>query len=131
MSDQAPDIRQPLVVLDVDYSQGVFEIVLVNVGTDAARDVSVKFTRKVIGADGRVVTDLPIFQRLRTLRPGKEIRIFVDSAVALFRRRKSNAFGSVVRWRDATGKDHKASYRHDLDAYRDLPYRLPPGQPHA
>ncbi len=73
-----------MVILDVDYTQGVFEFVLVNVGTDAARDVSVSFSRKVIGADGRVITDLPIFERLRTLRPGKEIRVFVDSAAALF-----------------------------------------------
>lgn len=128
MSDQAPDARQPLVVLDVDYANGVFELVLVNIGADAARDISVGFTRKLLGAGGVIVSDLPIFSRLRTLRPGKEIRVFVDSAVDLFRRRKTNAFGSVVKWKDAAGKDHRASYRHDLDAYRGLPELIHQGR---
>ena len=128
MSDKRPDPRKALVVLDVDHVQGAFELVLVNLGTDTAHDIRVDFSRRVIGAGDTVVTDLPVFQRLRTLRPGKELRVFVDSAVALFRRRKSNVFGSVVTWRDARGEAHKASYRHDLDAYRGFPERLQPRQ---
>jgi hypothetical protein len=118
-------LRNPAhVVLDVDYSGGAFEIVLVNIGAEVAHDVAVKFSRKVLGADGLVVTALPVFERLRTLRPDREIRVFIDTADALFRRRKTNAFSATVRWRDDAGQEHTARYRHDLDVYRSFPERI-------
>jgi hypothetical protein len=112
------------VVLDVDYTGGVFELVLVNIGAEVAHDVRVKFSRKVVGADGLVVTALPVFDGLRTLRPNREIRVFVDSADALFRRRKSNAFSATVLWRDDARQEHTARYRHNLDVYRNFPERI-------
>ena len=126
MSDNTPSRGVPLVVLDVDYDRGAFELVLVNIGTAVAHDIRVKFTRALVGAGENVITDLPIFEHLRTLRPDKEVRVFLDAAATLFGRRKTNTFGAAVTWRDPAGKDHKANYRHDLDAYRCLPERLPP-----
>jgi hypothetical protein len=112
------------VVLDVDFECGAFEVVLVNVGAGPAHDIGVKFSRKLIGADGLVITALPVFQRLRTLRPGKEIRVFVDTGDAVFRRRELNAFAATVRWRDSHGDEHTAHYQHDLDIYRNFPERM-------
>lgn len=112
------------VVLDVDYAGGAFELVLVNIGSEVAHDVTVKFSRKVLGADGLVVTALPVFDGLLTLRPSREIRVFVDAADALFRRRKLNTFSATVRWRDGASKEHAARYRHNLDVYRNFPERI-------
>ena len=124
MSDGPSDDRLPLVVLDVDFGAGCFEMVIANVGSGVAHDVRVDFSRKLIGAEGRVVTALPIFDRLRTVRPGKEVRVFVDSAVNTFKRRKLNVFSATVRWSDSDGIEYKAMYRHDLDIYRGLPQMI-------
>jgi hypothetical protein len=124
MSDRPPDSFQPVVVLDIDFGAGFFEMVLANVGRGVAHDVRVDFSRKVIGAEGRVVTALPVFDRLRTLRPGKEVRVFIDSAVNLFQRRKLNVFAATVRWTDSDGVEYKTMYRHDLDIYRGLPQMI-------
>ena len=127
MSDRPSSDPQPWIVLDVDFGAGFFEFVLANIGTSVAHDITVSFSRKVIGAGGKSVTALPIFDQLRTLRPGKEVRIFIDSAVNLFRRRKTNVFGATVRWCDTSGEQYKATYRHDLDIYRGLPQVAPTG----
>ena len=121
MSERQPTGFEAEVVLDIDLTDGYFEIVLVNVGGGVAHDIKVDFSRTVIGVDDTAISALPVFQRLRTLRPKKEVRIFLDTAVDLFARRKLNAFGATVRWSDTTGSEHKAAYRHDLDIYRELP----------
>jgi hypothetical protein len=121
MADQQSERSPAQIVLDVDYRDEAFELVLVNIGDDVAHDVRVEFSRKVIGADDTVVSALPVFQQLRTLRPGKEIRVFLDAAPGLFRRRKINTFTATVVWSGRTGSKHKARYRHDLDAYRGMP----------
>jgi hypothetical protein len=118
---RSPDKGGANVVLDVDYRGGAFELVLSNIGSDVAHDIRVEFSRKLVGAGGTVVSALPLFQQLQTLRPGKEIRVFLDSASDLLRRRRTNSFGATVVWRDSASSDHKARYRHSLDAYRGLP----------
>lgn len=124
MSDRPAACCHPLVVLDVDFGADLFEMVLANIGNAVAHDVRVNFSRKVIGAEGLVVTALPIFDRLRTVRPGKEVRVFVDSAVNLFKRRKLNGFAATVQWSDSDGANYKTTYRHDLDIYRGLPQMI-------
>jgi hypothetical protein len=122
MTERPPlDTPEPGVVLDVDYTKGAFELVLVNVGDHVAHDVSVEFSRPLIGARNLRVSELPLFRRVGVLRPGREVRVFLDSATDLFRRRKSNTFRATVTWRDGGGQAHQAQYRHDLDAYRGFP----------
>ncbi len=109
------------VVLDVDYVDGVFELVLVNLGPDVVHDVHVEFSRPLIGLGGQLdIRELNLWRRLRTLRPGKEIRVFLDSATNVFRRGKRNSFTATVTWRTAATKQ-KADYRHDLESYRGMP----------
>ncbi|MEA2003178.1 MAG: hypothetical protein U9N84_14990 [Actinomycetota bacterium] len=121
MTDQRSERPAARIVLDVDYRDGAFELVLANIGDDVAHDIRVDFSRKLIGADDTVVSALPVFQQLRTLRPGKEIRVFLDAAPGLFRRRKINTFTATVVWSGGTRSKQKARYRHDLDAYRGMP----------
>jgi hypothetical protein len=42
------------VVLDVDYLDGVFELVLVNLGREVAHDVRVEFSHPLIGLGGQI-----------------------------------------------------------------------------
>lgn len=122
MAEQrAPAASGASVVLDVDYNRGSFELVIANIGTDVAHEVRVEFSRTLVGARDTEVSALPVFRRLRTIRPGKEVRIFLDGALDLFRRRKTNTFTAIVRWQDTAGREAKAAFRHDLDAYRGMP----------
>lgn len=116
------------VVLDVDYMDGVFELVLVNLGPEVAHDVRVEFSHPLVGLGGRVdARELNLWKRLQTLRPDKEIRVFFDLASNVFRRGKRNSFTATVTWRTADTKQ-RAEYRHDLEAYRGMPdiVRRPP-----
>jgi hypothetical protein len=108
-------------VLDVDYIDGVFELVLVNLGPDIAHDVHVEFSHPLVGLGGQLdIRELNLWNRLRTLRPGKEIRVFLDSATNVFRRGKRNSFTATVTWASGATKQ-KAAYRHDLESYRGMP----------
>ena len=110
------------VVLDVDYKSGAFELVLVNLGDDVAFDVRVEFSRPLHGAGGRIpISELPLWSRLTVLLPGKEIRVFFDTAPNVFRNRHKKKFSAKVTWRGATRQRFEAKYQHDLDAYRDMP----------
>ena len=113
--------RSDGVVLDVDYVDGVFELVLVNLGPGVAHDVQVVFSHPLIGLGGQVdLRELNLWKRLRTMRPDKEIRVFLDSATNVFRRGKRNSFTATVTWRSVSGKQI-AEYRHDLETYRGMP----------
>jgi len=114
--------RAPDVILDVDYENGAFVLVLANIGDDLACEVRVTFAPKLVGIAGsRTVSEAGVFRKLPYLRPEKAIRVFLDSAPLLFARRKRNAFRAEVRYRDRRGKDYSQTFVHDLDAYRDLP----------
>jgi hypothetical protein len=114
-------VTEPLVLLDVDFGEGVFEIVLVNVGDAVAYDVSVRFSTKLRGVASRApLSELPIFSGLGMLRPGKEIRVLFDTAARVFAGERI-VFTAAVTWSDGTGSKSSAEYTHDLDVYRDLP----------
>lgn len=115
-----PDGKGPDVLLDVDYEDGRIFLVLKNIGGEPAFDVEVRFSSALRGVGGeRVVSEARVFQRLRMLRPDKELRVFLDLAHLLFRRRKQNRFRAQVRYRDRRKRPFAETFRHDLDVYRD------------
>ena len=74
------------------------------------------------GAGGRnTISELPLWSRLTVLLPGKEIRVFFDTAPNVFRTRYRKKFSVKVTWRSSTRQRFEAKYQHDLDAYRDMP----------
>jgi len=50
----SPSANEANVVLDVDYREGAFELVLSNIGSGVAYDIKVAFSRKLVGAGGRL-----------------------------------------------------------------------------
>lgn len=110
------------VLLDLDYTDGAFELVLANSGPNPVFDVSVEFSHPMLGIGGtRVISDLPLWKRLTLLRPAKEIRVFFDSAANVFRKEDQREFTATVRWRTGNGAAHEAVYEHSFDTYRDMP----------
>ena len=118
----APKVPEAYVVLDVDYAGGAFVLVLENIGTAPAFRPRVDFSHKLIGSGGEVViSELPIWQRLGLLPPGKSIRVFLDAAALVYRRKGARRFRATVTFDDEAGNTHKRSYDHDLDAYAQMP----------
>lgn len=114
--------RAPYVVLDVDYVNGAFVLVMHNIGSSPALKPRVEFSRDLVGVGGElVVSDLPIWQRLGLLAPDKSIRVFLDSAALVFRRKGSKRFRATVTYEDDEGNGYKHAYEHDLEAYRQMP----------
>ena len=112
----------PVVLLDLDYTDGAFELVLVNTGPDPAFDVRVDFSRQLVGIGGsKAISELPLWKRLSVLRPGREIRVFYDSAPNVFRTKGKRKFAAPVKWRTSAGATETAVYQHDFDTYRDMP----------
>ena len=106
-----PEGHGPDVLLDVDYDEGMLFLVLKNIGDQPAFDVSVRFSRQLKGVGGqKVVSAARIFQGLALLRPGKELRVFLDLAHLLFRRRKRNRFWARVTYRDPIGRSERRRY---------------------
>lgn len=113
--------NRPLVLLDVDYTRGAFELVLVNCGDEPALDVRVDFSRRLAGVDDAVISDLPLWGRLGLVRSGKEIRVFLNSVANVFRTRSYRKSAATVQWRDGDGRSYEQKYQHYLEAYAHLP----------
>ncbi len=118
----ADDRPSPYVIVDVDYVNGAFVLVMRNVGERPAFQPRVGFSRKLVGVGGDViVSELPIWSQLGLLAPGNSVRVFLDSAALVFRRKGSKRFRATVTYEDDAGLAHKRSYDHDLEAFQGLP----------
>jgi len=117
-----PEPSDPEVLLDVEHDRGCLFIVLANVGPATAFDVRVTFDRPLLGAGGTVdTTALGIFKELPMLRPGKEIRVFIDVARELLGRRGSKRVRAQVTYRTRAHKMLGEVFVHDLRLWRDWP----------
>jgi len=111
------------VLLDVEFEDGLFFLVLANLGDAAAHRVRVKFDAPLRGLGGEKRIDrLRLFQRLEFLPPGRRIRVFLDRSSLYFAREEPTAFTATIGWRDDAGERRSRVVSHDLDAYRDFPY---------
>ena len=112
----------PYVILDVDYVNGAFVLVMSNIGERPALRPRVEFSRRLLGVGGEVVVSaLPIWSQLGLLAPDKSIRVFLDSAALVYRRKGSTRFRATVTYEDDSGRSYKRGYEHDLGAYREMP----------
>jgi len=127
---EASDPSRPHCVLDVEYDRGALYLVLANDGAGLARDVAVRFARPLRGVGGeRDVASLAVFANLPLLRAGKGLRVFLDVAALLFRRRQATRFSAVVTYRDRDGRRFSDEFRHDLAIWRDFGEVVRPDDP--
>ncbi|MDH3314000.1 MAG: hypothetical protein OER82_05965 [Nitrosopumilus sp.] len=113
--------KNPDVIIDFEYDDGLLFIVIENTGDDYAYDVAVRFNKKILGMQKtKNISSLQIFQSLKFLPPRKEIKILVDlfqfylagkqplliSASIFFRNKKKQMFQNLIQ--------------HDLSIYKDI-----------
>ena len=111
------------VILDVLFEDGLFYLVLANVGERPALKVSCRFEKPITGLGGAVdVARMRLFRNVELLGPGREIRTLLDSSAAYFARREPARVAVTVIWRDERGR-HERPIVHDLAIYRDVAYQ--------
>jgi hypothetical protein len=130
LSSSQPEARdEPLaggdVVLDVVFEAGLFHLELVNLGRLPALHVSCRFEKPLTGVDGAIVSQLPLFENVPFLMPGKRIRTLLDSSAAYFARDEPTTIAATVTYQDRSGRHHGTTIEHDLEIYRDIVYVAP------
>ena len=125
MAEADPD---PEVIVDFEFERGLLFVVVRNLGDRPALDVKVEFDKPFKGLGGaREMNRLALFERIRFLAPGKEIRTLLDSSSAYFARKEPTLLTATVSYRTAAAA--KRGSRLDHPRPLDLPRpRLRPGR---
>lgn len=109
MRDQREDMGRPLVVVYEEAEKlPNLELVVKNVGTGPARDISFEFSAPVVASDGFVLSDLPVFRGgLAALAPGSRITCYWDRLDALLPKLREKELTDhirvITRYKDLTG----------------------------
>lgn len=115
-SDDHPDV-----IVDVDVRDGLFSIVLRNIGRQPALDVRTTFDVPLTGLGGlKDVAALTVFRQVPFMAPDKCFTQFVDPLHAYASRGAALAFTATVRWRDREGRAYEQAMAHDLRLYLEL-----------
>jgi len=115
--------RQPEVIVDFIFEDGLFFIGVKNIGAAPAHDVSVAFDKKFTGIEGaKEISALPLFKKIAFLAPQKEITAFLDHSASYFRRRQPANIRATITFKDNSGAAHKTVVKHDLRIYKDIGY---------
>lgn len=118
----------PDVVFDVVFEDGLLFFELSNSASVPVTKVVTTFRKPVLAPDG--VTDLGtlnVFKKTEFLKPGKVIRVFVDSVVSYFARKQPDFVHVALTWKQGP-KTLSTQISHDIRIYRDLPYVIGRGE---
>ena len=119
-NDSKPE-KNPDVIVDFEYSDGLLFIVIENIGNDSAYDTSVRFNKKVLGMQKtKNISSLKIFQSLKFLPPGKKIKILVDLFQFYLAGRQPMQIRTVIFFRNKLKQIFQNSIQHDLSIYEDF-----------
>jgi hypothetical protein len=84
-----PSEREPMVIVDFVFEDGLFFIAVKNISANPVYDVSVTFDKKFTGVEGaKDISSLRLFRNIPFLAPQKEIVAFLDTSASYFRRRQ-------------------------------------------
>jgi hypothetical protein len=118
-----PNERQPEVIVDFIFEDGLFFIAIKNISASPAYDVSVTFNKKFTGVEGtKDISALPLFRNIPFVAPQKEIVAFLDSSASYFRRRQPTNIQATINYKDASGAMCQSVVRHDLTIYKKIGY---------
>lgn len=121
-----PSEREPMVILDFVFEDGLFFIAVKNISANPAYDVSVTFDKKFTGVEGaKDISSLRLFRNIPFLAPQKEIIAFLDTSASYFRRRQPTNIRATIHCKSAAGAVCKSVVRHDLSIYKDIGYARP------
>lgn len=115
--------HRPDVIVEFLFDQGNLSISVNNIGNRPAIGVSVKFSKGIMGPDGKKdVSGLPVFNNIEFLGPGREIVVFIDASNSYFRRQQPTHISARVCYSDSEKHTYESTINHDLEIYRELPY---------
>jgi len=118
-----PSERQPEVIVDFVFEDGLFFIAIKNISPGPAYDVSVTFNKKFTGVEGtKEISALPLFRNIPFLAPHKEIVAFLDTSASYFRRHQPTNIRATITYQNAAGALCKSVVRHDLTIYKEIGY---------
>jgi hypothetical protein len=127
-SPETPGPARPRVILDVQFDEGVFSILMTNTGDSAATNVSTTLD-KIVGLAGtREINGLNILKDITFFPPHKTFTFLLDSASSYFSRKEPTRFTATISYSDSAGKVYSEKITHNLEIYRDLPYRVDDGE---
>lgn len=113
--------KNPDVIVDFEYSDGLLFIVIENIGDDSAHDTTVRFNKKVLGMQKtKNISSLRIFQSLKFLPPGKKIKVLVDLFKFYLAGKQPMQIRTVVFFRNKLKEIFQNSIQHDLSVYEDF-----------
>jgi hypothetical protein len=116
-------VREADVILDIELERGLLFLVVENLGDIPAHGVRVRFQQPLHGLGGeRRIDRLQIFRRLEFLGPHRRIRVFLDRTSLFFARKEPAEVDVTITWRTDDGARRRRQIRHDLAAFRDIPY---------
>jgi hypothetical protein len=111
LREEAKELREqqirPFVVIDLDSTRKpFFDLVVKNIGTSMAREVSFEFEPEAKSTmEHADLGKLKMFtEGIATLPPGKEIRTLFDTGPARFSSELPDTYAVTVRYCDQTGK---------------------------
>lgn len=123
-SDSRTEISfRPEVIVEILFDQGLLFISVNNIGNRPALGVAVKFSRKIVGLDGRKdISALALFRNIEFLGPGREIVTFLDTCSSYFARKQPTRISARVSYADPEKRKYEVTINHDLEIYRELAY---------
>ncbi len=122
---ETPCPSRPRVILDVQFDDGILSILMTNIGDSAATKVSTALDKKIVGLGGtREINGLNILKEITFFPPHKTFTFLLDSASSYFAREEPTTFTATISYSDSAGKAYSEKITHDLEIYRDLPYRI-------
>ncbi len=113
---------RPDVILEFLFDSGSFHIAIRNIGDRPGLGVSVKFSHKFTGAGDREFSELPLFQNIEFLGPGREIKTFLDASHSYFRRKQPTKISARISYRDSLNREYETTIKHDLEIFRGVLY---------
>ena len=113
--------KNPDVIVDFEYDEGLLFIVIENIGNDSAYNTSVRFNKKVLGMQKtKNISSLRIFRTLKFLPPGKKIKILVDLFQFYLACKQPMKISTVIFFRNKLKQIFQNSIQHDLSIYKDF-----------
>ena len=115
--------RQPVVIVDFIFDQGLFFIAVKNIGAQPAFKVSTQFDQEIMGVAGeKKISGLALFKCIEFLPPQKEIKTFLDSSASYFSRSEPVMISTRISYEDARQKRYVNKIDHNLEIYREIGY---------
>ncbi len=112
-------------ILDFEFEDGAFFIVLRNIGSRPACRVRTVLEPQIRGLGGDLdVASLPLLREMPFFAPGKQVRFLLDSSALYFSRGEPTRLTARITYTDDQSREFETVIQHDLEIYRSLAYRV-------